>query len=243
MSAMSLVAAQQEFTRTISAVEDAVRFAFRRRLRPQEFEEALAEALAAAWSAWHGLIKRGKDPVAVGVHGIATNAIRNVRQGRRVGNKGGGRGAMDVYHCKAQAKSGFMLVSLDSGDGTPADSSGKGDWRDWLAEAKTCTPADLAASRIDLAGWLSRLPERKRRIFETLAQGHDGIVVARRLGLSPGRVSQVRAELEASWREFQGQAGAVPRRVTLACEDVPRRRGRPQRPDRKPVEVVTGPIP
>src|SRR6476646_7551134 len=79
MSALSLVAAQDQFTATLSAVEDAVRFAFRKRLRPQEYEEALAEAKAAAWSAWTRLIKRGKDPVAIGVHGIATNAIRYVR--------------------------------------------------------------------------------------------------------------------------------------------------------------------
>ena len=55
MSAMSLVAAQEQFTATLSAVEDAVKFAFRRRLRPQEYEEALAEARAAAWrpgTAW-----------------------------------------------------------------------------------------------------------------------------------------------------------------------------------------------
>src|SRR5688572_433982 len=102
MSALSLVEAQVQFTATLSAVEDAVKIAFRRRLRTQEYEEALAEAKAAAWSAWHGLIKRGKDPVAVGVHGIAANAIRYVRNGRKVGNRTCGRGAMDVYHPKGQ---------------------------------------------------------------------------------------------------------------------------------------------
>jgi len=243
MSALSLVAAQQEFTRTISAVEDAVKFAFRRRLRPQEYEEALADAKAAAWSAWAGLIKRGKDPLAVGVHGIASNAIRYVRNGRKLGCGTPGRGAMDVYHRKAQARCGFMLVSLDSFEEMPTEPFGKGGWRDWLAEAKTCTPADLAASRIDLAGWLSRLPERKRRFFEMLAQGHDGIVVARRLGLSPGRVSQVRAELKASWREFQGQTSVESKPTTVAREGATRRLGRPRLDDRDFVKVATGPIP
>ena len=54
--------------------------------RWQDHEEAVAEARAAAWSAWHGLIRKGKDPLAVGVTGIANNAIRYVRNGRRVGN-------------------------------------------------------------------------------------------------------------------------------------------------------------
>ena len=75
----------------VPPVEDAVRFAFRKRLRPQEYEEALAEATAAAWSAWHGLIQRGKEPVEIGVHGIATNAMKYVRNGRRVGNRTCGR--------------------------------------------------------------------------------------------------------------------------------------------------------
>ena len=64
MSTMSLVAAQEKFTATLKAVEDAARYAFRRRRR-QDREEAVAEATAAAWSAWHGLIGKGKDPLAV----------------------------------------------------------------------------------------------------------------------------------------------------------------------------------
>src|SRR4051794_2642752 len=102
MSALTLVAAQEQFTATLSAVEDAARFAFRR-LRPHEYEEKLAEARAAAWHAWHGLIGRGKDPVEVGVHGIATNAVRYVKNRRKLGCGTPGRG-MDVYHPKAQAK-------------------------------------------------------------------------------------------------------------------------------------------
>ena len=92
MSAMSLASAQQSFAANLKAVEDAVRFAFRRRLRHQEYEEALAEARAAAWSAWAGLVKRGKDPVAVGAHGIADQrdpecppGTPSRQQGRRPG--------------------------------------------------------------------------------------------------------------------------------------------------------------
>ena len=204
MSALSLVAAQQEFTRTISAVEDAARFAFRR-LRPQEYEEKLAEARAAAWHAWAGLIRRGKDPVEVGVHGIAANAIRWVRARRKVGNTNRGRG-MDVYHPRAQAACGFTLVSLDS-DHVDAGDRTAGSWREWLAEDNKVTPADEAAFRVDFEAWLGSLPDRKRRVAELLAEGHEGVVVARLVGLSPGRISQLRPALEVAWREFQ--AGAV----------------------------------
>ena len=215
MSPMSLCVAQEQFTATLSAVEDAVKFAFRRRLRPQEYEEALAEARAAAWSAWHGLVERGKDPVEVGVHGIATNAIRWVRARRKVGNANCGRGAMDVYHRKAQAACGFTLVSLDS-DHVDAGDSTAGTWREWLAEDNKVTPADEAAFRLDFEGWLAVLPERKRRVAELLAEGHEGIVVARTVGVAPSRVTQLRSELAAGWRAFQAQAEGDPRRAAVA---------------------------
>src|SRR4051812_22341845 len=206
MSALSLTVAQEQFTATVSAVEDAVKFAFRRRLRHQEYEEALAEARAAAWSAWHGLVTRGKDPLEVGVHGIATNAIRWVRARRRVGNPSCGRGAMDVFHPRAQRKDEFKLISLDAGDDAVAEDSTPGSWREWLAESNRVSPADEAAFRVDFEAWLSDLPGRKRRVAELLAEGHEGVVVARMAGISPGRVSQLRPVLEASWEAFQADA-------------------------------------
>ena len=214
MSAASLAAARELFTAHLSAVDNAARYAFRRRRR-QDREEALAEARAAAWSAWRGLVAKGKDPVEVGVHGIATNAIRWVRARRKVGNTNCGRGAMDVYHPRAQAACGFTLVSLDS-DHVDAGDSTAGTWREWLAEDNKTTPADEAAFRLDFEGWLALLPERKRRVAELLAEGHEGVVVARTVGIAPSRVTQLRSELAAGWRAFQGQAEGGPRQAAVA---------------------------
>ena len=200
MPAMSLVAAQEQFTATLNAVEDAARYAFRRRRR-QEREEALAEARAAAWSAWHGLIRRGKDPVEVGVTGIANNAVRNVRQGRRIGNRTCGRGAMDVQHPRVRRALGLRVVAFEELAGPP-----RGSWRQWLACDNRVSPADEAAFRIDFAAWLGGLPERKRLVAELLAGGHEPGLVARIVGLSPARISQLRTELAGSWEKFQGTA-------------------------------------
>ena len=202
MSALSLAAAQEKFTATLKAVEDAARFAFRRRRR-QDREEALAEARAAAWSAWHGLIRKGKDPLAVGVTGIANNAVRNVRQGRRIGNRTCGRGAMDVQHPRVRRALGLRVVAFEELAGPQV-----GSWRDWLAEDNRVTPADEAIFHLDYQAWLAGLPEKKRRVAELLAEGHEPGLVARVLGVSPPRVTQLRHELEASWRAFQG--GATP---------------------------------
>ena len=164
---------------TLSAVEDAARYAFRRRRR-QDREEAVAEARAAAWSAWHGLIRKGKDPLAVGVTGIANNAIRYVRNGRRVGNTSCGPGAMDVFR-KAQKARDFKVVSLDSNDQFIPGSL-VGTWKEWLACDHRVGPADAAAFRVDFAAWLAGLPEKKRQVAELLAEGHEPAVVARLVG-------------------------------------------------------------
>src|SRR5438105_4697120 len=105
MSAASLSRAastpvHRQFEAALPAILATARFAFRRR-RPQDRDEAVAEAQAAAWSAWTGLVSRGQDPVAVGVCGIANNAVRYVLKGRRIANTPCGRGAMDIHHPRA----------------------------------------------------------------------------------------------------------------------------------------------
>ena len=120
-----------------------------------------------------------------------------------------------MYHPRAQAACGFTLVSLDS-DRVDAGDSTAGSWREWLAEDNKVTPADEAAFRVDFANWLAVLPERKRVVAELLAEGHEGVVVARTVGIAPSRVTQLRSELAASWRAFQGQAEGGPRRAAVA---------------------------
>jgi hypothetical protein len=205
MSHTSLIAAQQQFVAYLPAVENAARFAFRRRyrMRPQNYEEARAEAVAAAWSAWIGLLRKGKDPRQVGVHGIANNVIRHVKNGRRLGNSHCGRSARDVHHRKAQAAGGYTIRSLD-GNGQPATPS-TGGWRDWIAYHHRYTPADEAAFRIDFVAWLASLPQRRRKTAELLAEGYGTLEVARCMGVTPAAVSLARRALEKSWRTFQGE--------------------------------------
>ena len=198
MSALSLTHAQQQFTAYLPAIDNAARFAFRRRRR-QDREEALAEARAAAWSAWAGLLRRGKDPVEVGVTGIAANAVRNVRQGRRIGNRNCGRGAMDIQHPRVRRAMGLRVVAFDELAGPRV-----GSWCDWLAEDNRVTPADQAIFHLDYQAWLAGLAEPKQRVAELLVEGHEPGLVARVLGVSPPRVTQLRHELEGSWLAFQG---------------------------------------
>ena len=97
-----------------------------------------------------------------------------------------------------QRKRGFFVKSLDQRN--PA-----GEWKEIVVEDGRVTPAEVAASRIDIDDWLSQLPRLKRNVAETLAKGETTSATARRFDVTPGRVSQVRRELEDDWADFQGE--------------------------------------
>ena len=190
------------FVAELPRIDNILRFKFRLWPRDRR-DEAVADGRAAAWHAWSGLLRRGRDPLAVGAAGIAANAARCVRRGRRLGTGRGGPGAADVYRARDRDRAGPRLHSLDAPPGPPTGGPGA-PWRDWAAGDNRCTPADEACFRLDFADWMARLPARKREAAGLLAEGHTTGEVARRLGVTPGAVSQARAWLGASWNAFQG---------------------------------------
>ena len=119
------------------------------------------------------------------------------RGGRRVGTKLNVRDVSSEY---AQREKGFIVERLDRFD------EEKGEWREVLVEDRKAGPADTAAARLDFAKWLAGLPKHKRRVAETLAKGETTKATARKFSVSPGRISQLRRELERGWQEFQGEA-------------------------------------
>ena len=82
----------------------------------------------------------------------------------------------------------------------------EGEWKEVLLEDRHAGPAETAAARIDIAEWFARLPKKKRRIAQTLAKGETTKRTARQFRVTPGRISQMRRELQQAWRDFQGDA-------------------------------------
>jgi hypothetical protein len=194
---MTATCFHKQFESLIPKIRETARFAFRS-LNPSDRDEASADLIAATWAAWSGLIKRCRSPLEVGPSGILNFALKYVRSGRTVGNPGAGRGRTDLWRRKAQRLGGFKLVSL-------ATAQRDGDVKAWIASDNKSTPADHATFLIDFQTWLGRLPERRRRAAELLSQGFGTLEVARRVGLSPGAVSQARTALERNWKEFQAE--------------------------------------
>ena len=55
-----------------------------------------------------------------------------------------------------------------------------------------------------LSAWLRTLTKRNRQIARALSLGETTCDVAKRFGLSAGRVSQLRGWLRVHWESFQG---------------------------------------
>jgi hypothetical protein len=205
LSGALLTNVQQQFETSLPSMDKIIRHEFRNWPAASR-AEAMADARAAIWAAWHSLIRRGKDPVQIGITGIAARCCLFTRAGRRVGNRNTGRGCLDVLDYRAQRRLGIEIISLNQPTGAEFG-AGSDSWREWLTQRNVATPAQQACFRLDFGRWLAQLPERRRRIAELLLEGHETGVVARQLGVTPGAVSQTRAWLESNWRAFQGEEG------------------------------------
>lgn len=185
------------FLALLPQVHDRLRFAFRK-LPPEERLEATCEAIASIAISFARLYEQGKSAVAY-ASTLAEYAVRHYFAGRRVGSR---LNADDITSPYAQRQRGYRVRSLDRRDPSGA-------WKEIVVEDRRATPADVAASRIDLEDWFDQLPRLKRGVAQTLATGESTKETASRFNVTPGRVSQMRGELAEDWADFQGQTLAV----------------------------------
>jgi hypothetical protein len=189
---------QAAFLAMLPKISHCARFAFRR-LDLESRQEAIQSVVASSLAAYVRLVKLGKGNVAFAT-ALAMYGIRQYRDGRRFGCRMNDR---DISSAYCQQRKNFTLERLDRYDKT------EDCWREILTPDQTCTPADLAASRIDFPAWLDTLSRRNRRIAEFLAFGNRTSDTARKFKVSEARVSQLREELAESWREFTGEQPAA----------------------------------
>jgi DNA-binding NarL/FixJ family response regulator len=81
-----------------------------------------------------------------------------------------------------------------------------GEWIDKLAEDKRATIPDQVAAKLDVRAWFGTLTMRMKEIAKDLACGCSTSEVARKYGVTAGRISQLRRTLEESWAAFQQEA-------------------------------------
>ncbi len=161
-------------------------------LDAEKKEDALAEVVARCFVAYVRLVELGKEDIVYPTV-LALYAIRQYRDGRRTGTKANSH---DVH----ARREGVRVEHL----GTPRDQR----WRESLIDNTRSPVPDQAAFRIDFPEYLRMLCARDRRLALQLARGERTSDVALRFGISKGRVSQLRRELQEEWLRFQGELPA-----------------------------------
>jgi hypothetical protein len=193
-----------QFLALLPRIVTHARIAFRY-LGPEAKAEKVQEVVCNALLAFVRLVQLGKADVAYACP-LAQYGVAQVRDGRKVGGR---LNVLDLSSEYCQRVKGFVMRRLDHFDRTEEC------WNEVLIEDKTCTPAELAASRIDVPAWFDTLRPRDRKIALQLAAGERTSDVAERFRLTAGRIAQLRRALHAAWQRFHGepeppQAAAVP---------------------------------
>ena len=181
----------ESFVEMLPAIRRYAQRAFRER-DPGEREELIAEVVADAFVAFRRLAELGKQELAYATP-LAMYAVRHVRSGRRVGTPVNKRDVLSPANRQATVEP-LQRFSHEEGE-----------WQEVLVEDRHAGPAETAAARLDVAKWFRRLPVAKRRIARELAGGETTLATAKKFGLTAGRISQLRRELQTSWRELQGE--------------------------------------
>jgi len=189
---------QQRFEQMLPRIRRQAAIAFSD-YAPEARDDLVAEVVANAYCAFVRLAARGKTDLGYAVP-LTMFAIRQVKDGRRVGSK---HSICDVMSPYAKRQKGFTVQPLDRSNDTGET------WQDIVVEDRHAGPDVVATTRIDFGEWLRSLPQKTRRIATRLAVGDRAGDVARRFGVSPSRISHIRRELSRSWAEFQGELKPV----------------------------------
>ncbi|MFI5379013.1 MAG: hypothetical protein ACHRHE_06945 [Tepidisphaerales bacterium] len=193
---------QTGFLRVLPVVRTHARIQFRY-LRAERREDAIQEAIASACVSYQLLAARGRLHVAR-PSVLATFAVRHVRDGRHVG--GHQDSAKDPLSPVCQRRHGVQVVSLERHRVPPRAGYGSDGWRQLTIADRRDPIPETVAFRIDFGQWLKMLGRRDRRIVTAFIRGERTTDVAGKLGVTLGRVSQLRRRYERDWARFQRQA-------------------------------------
>lgn len=188
----------ERFLAMLPAIQDQARFAFRR-LNPEAREDAIQETIANALVAFVRLVQRQKADIAYPTP-LVRFAVAQIRDGRRVGNRLNVRDVLSPY---AQQEKGIRVERLDRFD------EEDNEWIEAVVEDPRTPIPEQVVFRCDFPTWLESLSRRNRRIALALVVGHTTGEVAKRFRVSPGRISQLRRDMQQSWQEFHGETLAA----------------------------------
>jgi DNA-directed RNA polymerase specialized sigma24 family protein len=188
-----IAALQNLFFIALPRIARHARFYFRYLKRTHDHDDAVAEAVALAWKWFVRLVRQGKRPEEF-VSAIAAFAARAVKGGRRLC---GQEKANDVYSRQTQTRRDFLISRF------PEFSTLTGNALEEALHDNATTPIpDQVSFRMDFPAWLATRSSRDRELIGELIAGEQNQDTARRFGISPSRISQLRLAYWADWQLF-----------------------------------------
>jgi hypothetical protein len=201
----SLCRLHQQFLAIMPRIELHARIWSRNIICPGKKDDFVSEAVALAWRSFVRLAERGKDASEF-PSALATGVVRAVRSGRRLCGQEKSR---DVTSAAAQRRHGFRVeellppsVAYEKLKSEPLGQRLHDAFEERLRDNMQTPVIDQVVFRLDFRDWLATLGDRDRRVVDDLMAGEGTAEVARKFGVSPGRVSQLRRQFQDEWAVF-----------------------------------------
>lgn len=203
----------QYFAQTLyPAIRAIARLSWRR--SDGDKEDWIANVVANGWEGYLACLANGNTSYTAGT--LAGYAMKHTRVGRTVGNRPGR--SVEGYHARRRGvrQVSFVQFDLQNPDRRHAGTIDEGRFQydcEELSlntamaqfEGRAARPDDIVAFRMDVPAWLRSLSSPLSRTAEAIVQRGPWARlrdVARKLSISSARLSQLRAELLASWVNF-----------------------------------------
>jgi hypothetical protein len=180
---------QSRFVAMLPEIEQKLRLAFYR-LNPDACEDAIAEGVVHSLLAYLRLHEQDRAEVAT-PSSLAWYSSRHVKRGRPAAGRMNGKEPLSRY---AQISNDIEVERLPN------------NWIDAMVQDKRAPVVDQVVAKMDVGAWFATLTKRMKEIAKDLAFGCSTSEVAKKYGVTPGRISQMRRALEESWAAFQGEA-------------------------------------
>lgn len=184
---------QGRFLALLPRIERHAWIFFRHVKCPVKKADCVAETVALCWRWFVRLAERGKD-AAQFASVLASFAARAVKSGRTLCGK---LKSKDVMNEWTQQRQGFIVSKLP--EFTPVLTN---PLNEAVTDNRRTPVPDQVVFRCDFPRWLTTLSQRNRRIAQEMAMGERTQDLARKYGMVPGRISQLRREFKDDWTRF-----------------------------------------
>lgn len=184
---------RSRFLSILPRIATHARICFRHVRCPHKKADFAAEVIALAWKWFLRLAELGKDATGFPAT-LATYAVKAVRSGRRVC---GLHKAGDIMNERIQQRRKFTVGNLPE-----ISTLAPNPLMEALHDNTKTPPPDAAAFRCDWPAWLTTRTDRDRHIIHEMVMGERTKYLARKFGVCPARISQLRREYQTDWNRY-----------------------------------------